>query len=348
VGISAVLNLTNARVRSNVAGHAIYVVNQAGLNVLHSRIENNSDGRGIFLQLNTTATIRHSTISGNAGGIHNGSGGTLSIVNSTISGNTADSIGGGVSNSGTTHLYNVTITNNTAGTGGTGNGGGIYNASAVTLTLRNSIIAGNIDAAINQVFNDCAGTVTGEGYNLIQDTTGCVITGVTTGNVTGLSANLDALLDNGGPTFTHALLAGSPAINAGDPAGCRDQNNALLVTDQRAYLRNGACDMGAYEYNSPGQATPTTTPTATHTPTPTRTSTSTPTRTATPTTTSTPTRTPTSTPTVTSTSTPGPSPTPTSTQTVTPTCVPGPDDCAPTATPTPELSYRVYLPIIER
>jgi CSLREA domain-containing protein len=385
---SSLLDLTNVRVRTNISGNAIYVTSGSSLNVFNSRIENNSGGSGIFLQQNTTTVIRHSTISGNTGattgGGINGGSGTLTIVNSTISGNTSNASGGGLSSSGTTSLYNVTISSNTAGSGGSGNGGGILTTGS--LTLRNSIVAGNTDAAISQVFNDCSGTLTSEGYNLIQDTAGCTISGVATGNVTGVSANLGALQDNGGSTFTHALLAGSPAINAGDPAGCRDQTNALLLTDQRSYLRDGTCDMGAYEYNSPGQATPTNTPTATNTATPTRTATSTPTRTATPTrtptatatrtatatptgtatststatrtntpgpsptSTSTATRTPTATatrtPTATSTQTPGPSPTPTATPTVTPTCVPGPDGCAPTLTPTPTPAYRIYLPVI--
>lgn len=381
---SSALDLTNVRVRTNIAGHAIYVTSGSSLNIFNSRIENNSGGSGIFLQLNTTTVIRNSTISGNAGattggGINIGSG-TLTIVNSTISGNTSNSSGGGLSSSGTTSLYNVTITDNTAGSSGSGNGGGINTTGS--LTLRNSIVAGNTDAAISQVFNDCTGTLTSEGYNLIQDTAGCTISGVTTGNVTGVSANLGALQDNGGSTFTHALLSGSPAIDAGDPTGCRDQNNALLLTDQRSYLRNGACDMGAYEYNSPGQATPTNTPTATNTATPTRTATSTPTRTATPTrtptatatgtatstpaqtptntpgpsptvtstATQTPTATATQTPTATPTNTPGPSPTHTSTPTATPTCVPGPDGCVstPTPTPTPTPDHWLYLPLIQK
>ncbi len=346
---SSTLNLTLTRVANNISGAAIYVVSGSSLNIGSSRIENNSDGSGLYLQPNTTTVIRNSTVSGNSGATGGGgieSLGTLTIVNSTISGNAASTSGGGVLNSGTISLYNVTITNNTAGANGsTGNGGGIY--AGGTVTMRNSIIAGNVDLSPIEVNNDCDGTLTSEGYNLIQDITGCTITGVTTGNLTGVNPLLDTLLDNGGPTFTHALLAGSPAINAGEPAGCRDQNNALLLTDQRTYLRSGNCDMGAYEYNSPGQATPTNTPTSTNTPTltptatrtPTRTFTATPTRTSTPTVTATrtatptatATRTPTLTPTPTSTATASPTPTITQTPTPTPTNTPGP---SPTSTST--------------
>ena len=113
---------------------------------------------------------------------------------------------------------------------------------------------------------------------MIQDTTGCTIAGVTTGNITGISANLGPLQNNGGSTMTHALLAGSPAIEGGDPANwCVDQNNNLLNTDQRGYVRNGLCDIGAYEYLSVGTPTPTSTPTASATPLVTNTPTNTPT-----------------------------------------------------------------------
>ena len=358
---SNTLTLTLVRVTANTSSAGIYVTNGSTLNIVNSRIENNFKG-GIYLQSNVTASIRNSTISNNSGAISGGgisSSGTLTLVNSTLSGNSADTSGGGLVNTGTAALYNVTIANNIAGAGGsTGNGGGVYSGlSGSSLTIRNSIIANNVDITTSELNNDCDGTLTGEGYNLIEDTTGCTITGVTTGDVTGIDPMLGALLDNGGPAFTQALLAGSPAIDAGEPTGCRDQSNALLLTDQRSYLRNGTCDMGAYEYNSPGQATPTSTPTASNTPTATRTTTSTPTRTRTPTPTATatgtatrtptathtntPTATVTRTPTTTQTNTPGPSPTHASTVTHTPT------PTAP-ATLTSTSSHWLYLPIIQK
>jgi parallel beta-helix repeat protein len=361
------LNLTLVRVTANTASAGIYLTSASTLNIVNSRIENNSNG-GIYLASSATASIRNSTISNNSGAIGGGgisSSGTLTLVNSTLSGNSAETSGGGLLNTGTAALYNVTIANNIAGAGGsTGNGGGVYSdLSGSSLTIRNSIIANNVDITTSELNNDCDGTLTGEGYNLIEDTTGCTITGVTTGDVTGIDPMLGALLDNGGPAFTQALLTGSPAIDAGEPTGCRDQSNALLLTDQRSYLRNGTCDKGAYEYNSPGQATPTNTPTASNTPTATRTSTSTPTRTRTPTATAsaTPTITPTPTASATSTSTPTPSPTSTATRTptATPTNTPGPSPTSTstaTHTPTPTAtatltitsSHWLYLPIIQK
>ena len=154
------------------------------------------------------------------------------------------------------------------------------------------------------------------------------------GNVVGQDPLLGPLQDNGGPTQTQALLADSPAIDAGDPSGCTDDLGAALTTDQRGFPRpvNGLCDMGAFEYGTSPTATPT--PTPTHTRTPTKTATRTPTRTATSVpSTATPTRTATRTPTATRTSTSHP---PTATRTPTATRSP-----TPTRTPTTGISSAV-------
>jgi CSLREA domain-containing protein len=333
------LTLIDSQVRIAADGSGIYAIGGSTLTILNSRIETNTDS-GLNLQPGSTTIIRNSMISGNmawattsGGGIQNG--GTLTITNSTISGNSSYYDAGGIDNRGVAFLYNVTITNNTADYDQNliGNGGGVYVSGAGILIARNSIIAGNTDGSNPTYANpDCSGPLTSEGFNLIQNITGCAITGDTTGNITNLDPALGLLQDNGGSTFTHALLAGSPAINAGNPAGCADENGVLLATDQRGYVRNGVCDMGAYEYNSVGTPTPTltslpfndylplilnnsgapviatSTPTVTGTaatPTPTRTSTPTPTATNTPTSTATKTGTPTQD------STPqGPTPTP--------------------------------------
>ena len=68
------------------------------------------------------------------------------------------------------------------------------------------------------------------------------------------SPGLGLLQSNGGPTQTHALLQGSPAINSGNPYGCLDFNNDPITTDQRGYSRPGydgdtRCDIGAYEWD---------------------------------------------------------------------------------------------------
>ena len=68
-----------------------------------------------------------------------------------------------------------------------------------------------------------------------------------------ISPMLGPLQNNGGPTQTQALLPGSPAVDAGDPSGCRDNHGHLLKTDQRGMPRpdkedKTGCDMGAYEH----------------------------------------------------------------------------------------------------
>src|SRR5205823_4230126 len=113
----------------------------------------------------------------------------------TISGNTADVLGGGLCNLGTATLANATIAANTAS--GLDNDG--------QLVVRNTVIAANAVA-------DCQGTISSQGYNLVQNTAGCTIAGDATGNLVAMDPHLGPLADNGGPTFTHALLAGSAAL----------------------------------------------------------------------------------------------------------------------------------------
>jgi len=107
-----------------------------------------------------------------------------------------------------------------------------------TVTARNSIIA--------NATTECVGTLTSAGHNLIEGT--CTIAGDTTGNITGTDPQLLALADNGGPTLTHALDSGSPAIDTGDDGNCPS-------TDQRGFSRpadgdadmTATCDIGAFE-----------------------------------------------------------------------------------------------------
>jgi cysteine-rich repeat protein len=178
----------------------------------------------------------------------------LDVVNSTISGNEAGVSGGGIANGGTVTLRNVTVTGNTADADGVPNpfdgnddGGGLFNDGGANIFLKNSIIAGNDD------LSDEAPIVperfSSQDFNVFGATAGCTIAGTTTHNVTGEVAGLGPLADNGGPTFTHALLADSPALDAGNPAGCVDENDAPLTTDQRGFERpvGSACDIGALE-----------------------------------------------------------------------------------------------------
>jgi hypothetical protein len=108
----------------------------------------------------------------------------------------------------------------------------------------------------NSTFSsDCAGTINSAGYNLIENTAGCTISGDTTGNITGLDPKLGPLaLNPPGTTETHALQPGSPAIDAGNPAGCTDASGNPVTTDQRGVPRPQglSCDIGAYETGGSG------------------------------------------------------------------------------------------------
>ncbi|HXQ01623.1 MAG TPA: choice-of-anchor Q domain-containing protein, partial [Candidatus Udaeobacter sp.] len=189
---------------------------------LNSTLSGNSAGQGSagggisngsFKTPGDSVTVSNSTISGNSaqggGGISNEYG-LISIVNSTISGNSAQDAGGGISNyDGLVQIANSTLSGNSAAAGG-----GIYNVAqyAATIETGNTILNGG--ASGENIFND-GGTITSHGYNLSSDDGGGYLIGL------GDQINTDPLLaplqDNGGPTLTHALLPGSPAINAGDP-----------------------------------------------------------------------------------------------------------------------------------
>ena len=192
-----------------------------------------------------TLTVSQSTVNGNTatagtntslgGGIFNS--GTLTVINSTISGNSAQS-GGGLFNGNIATVVNCTFSTNTA-TLGAGNGGGIANGDSGALSLTNTIIGGSTGG-------DCTngGSISPNDRNLIQD-------GSCMPAVSG-DPKLGPLQNNGGPTFTQALMAGSPAIDAGDDAVLGSPFN--LVNDQRSFgFPRKACahvDIGAYEFAS--------------------------------------------------------------------------------------------------
>ncbi len=182
----------------------------------------------------TDCTISGNTAATNGGGLTNSSNGTATLTNSTVSGNTAGSAGGGLANYGTATLTNCTISGNSAQTKG---GGGLFNAG--TAKLSNTIDAGN-NASVGP---DADGSVVSEGYNLIGITdgsSGWVSTDLTGTGSSPLNPLLAALGNYGGPTRTMALLPGSAAIDAG---------KSSVTTDQRGVSRpkGSATDIGAFE-----------------------------------------------------------------------------------------------------
>src|SRR5262249_9914723 len=134
-------------------------------------------------------------------------------------------------------VRNSTITANTTFIGG----GGIENRDDSTLHLRNTILAGN-NRGPNP--SDLSGSLTSSGHNLIGDTSDG--SGFDATDLLDVNPLLGPLQDNGGPTFTHALLPGSPALDAGDNTGAPE-------TDQRGLPRivAGRIDIGAFEEQTP-------------------------------------------------------------------------------------------------
>ncbi len=259
-GAGASMTIVNSTIVGNLlptggptggGGRGAGIYNDGTLAIDHSTVSSNiigflfdppmfgGDGAGIY-SFGGALTIRNSTVSGNeanrlAGGIFNG--GTLDITNSTISGNRAAYGGGGVQNQGTLVVHNSTISGNTASYKGIGVGGGISNQGPLTI-ITNSTFSGNVadggggaisnggtveirNSILKRGFEGAnissggSSTVTSHGYNLSSDDGGGFLTGP--GDQINTNPVLGSLLNHGGPTPTHALLAGSPALDAGDP-----------------------------------------------------------------------------------------------------------------------------------
>ncbi|MCG8423546.1 MAG: hypothetical protein MJE77_37070 [Proteobacteria bacterium] len=190
---------------------------------------------------------------------------TVRLNNTTLSGNQALSASGvgwggaiyasaGPGSAETSmDLSNVTIVANSASSAG----GGAYlnegiNLSATSAIMRNTLVANNVADSGPDCYTGTTGTmsVDSAGYNLLSNSAECSIAGDDTGNLIGVDAMLKPLADNGGVTSTHALAGNSPAVDAGNPAGCTDHEGMVLATDQRGQSRSahGRCDIGAFEF----------------------------------------------------------------------------------------------------
>ena len=246
-GLITMTNSTVSDNSSNRYGGGIYTRNQ--IIVTDSTVSGNSaanKGGGAYHR--NTLTITNSTVSGNSsnrgGGIYSRGGGAVTLTNSTVSGNSANNQGGGIFmrnvGGGNLILSNATIAANIANQ----DGGGIFLNTASNNTINNSIVANNVTGRDGPDINGnlVNSTITN---SLIQDVTG-ISAGAPTdgvdGNIVGQDPLLSALTNNGGPTQTHALLAGSSAIDAGG-AGA-------TTTDQRVLAAVGDRDLGAFEFGA--------------------------------------------------------------------------------------------------
>jgi len=222
-GGGATLNLTDSTVRDNVS--------------------NNQPSGGIYGFFGSTINITRSTVSGNvaatdvAGGLR--SLGNATIVNSTFSGNVSTAWHGGAifHTDGQLTVTNSTFSGNVAPSG---TASGILVATfgaPANATLTNNVLEGNGGAFACAIEGGGAATITSGGFNVISDGSCNPIAS----DQSSTDALLEPLADNGGPTLTHALLAGSPAIDAADSAVCP-------ATDQRGVARDAACDVGSFEF----------------------------------------------------------------------------------------------------
>lgn len=246
------LSLTNTVIRNSVAYSATHEAYGGGVfasdlvTIESSTVAGNkvvapqasAIGGGLMVGGFGDVTITSSTVSGNeaelAGGIRSQTLGTLQFINSTLSNNYASGyIGAAFVTSGPVKLLNSTVTRNSA----FGYSAAIYSDQVVT--AQSSIVADNRDVSIGLTFDICAAAI-GGGANLI--TASC--NGTPPDTLTKCP-RLAPLGDHGGPTPTHALLAGSPGIDAGN-------DTLSLVTDQRGvpYPRviGAKADIGAYEW----------------------------------------------------------------------------------------------------
>jgi hypothetical protein len=274
---SASLTLSAVSVSGNgkagIDGAAIETYQHSTLTVNASTIENNGGYNGAALYLGGQGTIANSTIANNrslAGGDGGGlqSNELLTMTGDTITHNTSLNSGGGLFLGGHTTITNSTIAENHAG-----DGGGLENRGS--LTLVNDTIAGNestnghesgggIDGNATATNTIIADNTDNEGH--IDNCTEALTAGesnLENGKECGFAAQggiseanplLGPLAQNGGPTETQRLLAGSPAIEGGTNTGCPS-------TDQRGIMRpvGPKCDIGAVEFAPPVATTGTAT-----------------------------------------------------------------------------------------
>ena len=233
-----------------------------------------SFGGGVAARYNSTISLKNSTVSGNssgnlAGGVFAITDASVQLYNSTVSDNSAAFRGGGVwVSSSEASIRNSTITGNSSA-----DGGGVFIYDSAFL-ITNALVSGNLagtgpndDGA--EVYVSAFGTssVITATFNLLGESSntnapafqnftvaGSNIGATSDGALpTALPSILAPLADNGGASFTHALVVNSPALSAANGSGCTQ--SPVLKKDQRGFPRNSVCDIGAYEAQTPATIT---------------------------------------------------------------------------------------------
>ncbi|HEV7646032.1 MAG TPA: Calx-beta domain-containing protein [Pyrinomonadaceae bacterium] len=268
VGTLSVIDSTITSAFAGNSGGALFNLSTGTVNVTRSTLSGNSatTAAGGIYNNSGTVTITDSTISGNTatGGSSNGAGllnnstGTYNVTNTTISGNSANGAsgtGGGIYftqlGAGQGTFTSCTITSNSAR-----NAGGILVESPQTVILQNTLVAGNTNGS-GGFGPDVWGPVFSGGYNLIGNNQAATITPITGDQIgtpgTPINPQLGPLQDNGGPTFTHALLTGSPAIDKGSAFSLTTDQRGLTRPSNKLTIANedDGSDIGAFELQAP-------------------------------------------------------------------------------------------------
>lgn len=268
-GFAAAVTVSDSKFIDNDAFLAVFLQDSIAT-FKNTTVADNRDG-GLTLH-GSTVTLSNSTVSGNrrsAGGAGlDNVDSAVTLVNSTVVGNATEDLGSkrgaGLSNlRSTVTLINTTVAGNSAYS----EGGGLYNEDSQVM-LQNALVAGNFSRSAGRA-SDIEGNAVEAGsvHNLLGDaaTAGGLADGVNGNRVGRVAADLSdlgAVLDpapgdNGGPTLTVALVAGSPALDAGDAAVCAAEPVAGF--DQRGFARpvdgdhdgDPVCDIGALEAVTP-------------------------------------------------------------------------------------------------
>jgi len=266
--IASPIMATDITVENNTSstnGGGIY--DEGNTSIQNSTINSNTSegGGGIFMtgSSSTVLNIAGSTLSGNraigGGAISGRSGPTINIINSTISGNLGEDVGAGFYANGPANLAFVTIANNIAGADAPAAGSGIniFPSGSVAVSLKDVLLDNNkkgwdptlepngpadpsaLPSANCGYTGGSSGKINSAGHNLSSDLS-CTADLKDTTDINDVDPMLGPLANNGGPTQTHELLSGSPAINKGVAI-------TGVTVDQRGTPRDNPPDIGAFE-----------------------------------------------------------------------------------------------------